>query len=387
MKNPRAPSPPCSRLKGLDLARGLAVVGMVLVNYVYVFSHDLIRTLEEIPSTFGDLSLPAQGVVGFVLMGLAGRSAAVFLVLFGMGMSLQTRKEGRSPELVSRYLLLIFVGLAFIPVWEADILHFIGLYGLLALPLARLRTRWLLVLTLGLLAGAELLRLIFDYQSGWQPGGIGSHYVDMWSLTGQIRQLFFNGYHPVFPWLGFAIFGLVLGRLDLHNPSILKKLTLAGITAAIAGFLVQSQGVPAGFFPADTLFILLGMANATWVVALCLLACQKGELPVRNNRLNLVLRRQGRLALTHYPGHIWLGIIPLLVLRNERMDLAFEWSFGLALLYLLISGGAGYFWLESHGQGPLEKALRQSAAGLSSRWYRRNALTEDSGKGSSPPFS
>ena len=80
MSAPRTPAP-AIRLTGLDLARGLAVVGMVLVNYMYVFSHDLISAIGKEPSSFNALSVFAQAVAGLVLVGFAGRAAAVFLVL------------------------------------------------------------------------------------------------------------------------------------------------------------------------------------------------------------------------------------------------------------------------------------------------------------------
>ena len=33
--------------------------------------------------------------------------------------------------------------------------------------------------------------------------------------AGFARNLFFNGWHPVLPWLSFLLFGMVLGRLEL----------------------------------------------------------------------------------------------------------------------------------------------------------------------------
>jgi len=213
-----------------------------------------------------------------------------------------------------------------------------------------------------LVFGSEIWRLAFDYQNGWQVGAVGSHYEDLWSLRGQFRQLFFNGYHPVFPWLSFVVFGLCLGRLDLQIRSILQRMFLAGAVAAVAGFVAFALGVPANFFPADTLFILLGLANATWVIAMCLLICLGINLPEDGNVINRIIRSMGRLALSHYPGHVWLGIIPVLLVRNDRTDMSFEGSFGFALIYLLITGIAGYFWLKHNSQGPLEKLLRQLAS-------------------------
>ncbi len=353
-----------SRLTGLDLARGLAVIGMVLVNFVYVLSHDLVGIIEQDPTAIEALSPLALGIGATVLIGLAGRAAAVFLVLFGVGISLQTRRidfennPGWAWPLIRRYLLLMVGGMVFIPLWEADILHYIGLYGLLVLPLIRMRTRWLLLIASVLILGAETGRLIFQYPAGWQAGAIGSHYEDMWSFSGQLRQLFFNGYHPVFPWLSFVISGLCLGRLNLRSKAVLRWLILGGSAAAAAGFIAMALGVPAGFFPADTLFILLGISNAIWIIGLCLWVCVEIDLPSQGNLFNRMTRNMGRLALSHYPGHVWLGIFPVLALRHEMMDLSFESSFGIALAYLLITGAAGHYWLKSHQQGPLEKLLR-----------------------------
>ncbi len=262
------------------------------------------------------------------------------------------------PSIYSRYALLVLGGLAFIPFWEADILHYIGLYGLLILPLVKLRTRYLLAIAAGLLAGAEIWQIPFEYNTGWQVNAIGSHYSDMWTLKGQIRQLFFNGYHPVFPWLSFVILGLCLGRLQLQKNTTLKRMLIAGLVGAVLGFSLMALGVPAGFFPADTLFILLGVANATWLVGLCLLVSNNMQSSTQGNLLTRIIRSMGRLALSHYPGHVWIGIIPVVMLRHEKMDMSFESSFGLAVVYLFATGIIGHYWLKSHPQGPLEKLLR-----------------------------
>jgi len=156
--------------------------------------------------------------------------------------------------------------------------------------------------------------------------------------------------------------------LDLQDRGIIRKLILAGLVAAVIGFTAMALGATARFFPADTLFILLGMANATWIIATCLLVCREIEIPTQGSFINRVIRSMGRLALSHYPGHVWLGIIPVLWLRNDNMDMSFEASFVASLVYVLITGIVGYFWLKNHAQGPLEKSLRV----LSLKLVRRN---------------
>lgn len=52
-----------------------------------------------------------------------------------------------------------------------------------------------------------------------------------WTWKGFISNLFFNGYHPIFPWVAFLLFGMWLGRVDLQNPRIQQKfMTVSLIT-------------------------------------------------------------------------------------------------------------------------------------------------------------
>jgi uncharacterized membrane protein YeiB len=319
--------------------------------------------IEQNSAALQEYSPFGMAVVLVVLVGLAGRAAAVFLVLFGIGIMLQAKRARLKaasnwpiPQ-IRRYGLLIVGGLAFVPLWEADILHYIGVFGLLSLIAVRLNTRWLIIGGIAVLVLAELLRVRFDYANGWAIGAVGAGYQDMWSLGGQFRQIFFNGYHPVFPWLAFVIYGISIGRLDLRNTTTLRRLIIGGLSASVVGFSAQALGVEADFFPAHTLFILLGMANATWVIAVCLSVCNTDQ----PSRLRGIIQDMGRLALTHYPGHVILGIVPLVVVTQERMDMSFESSFACSVIYLVVTAILGQLWLRRHAQGPLEWVLRVMA--------------------------
>jgi hypothetical protein len=113
---------PAQRQFGYDIARAMAVFGMVVVNFTVVMSGD------------------GQGAGWLVrLVGLLeGRAAATFVVLAGVGMSLLTRRarqasDGRAlavkrKALLKRAVFLFCFGLAYAPLWPADILHFYGIY-------------------------------------------------------------------------------------------------------------------------------------------------------------------------------------------------------------------------------------------------------------------
>ena len=55
--------------------------------------------------------------------------------------------------------------------------------------------------------------LLLDYNQGWNWESLT--YSDFWTPAGFVRNLFFNGWHPVFPWVGFLFYGIMLSRMSL----------------------------------------------------------------------------------------------------------------------------------------------------------------------------
>ena len=80
-------------------------------------------------------------------------------------------------------------------------------------------------------AGFVIMLIFLDYEKGWNWETL--EYAGFWTADGMIRHLFFNGFHPVFPWTAFLLAGLWLGRQDLSNPTLRKRILLisAGVVA------------------------------------------------------------------------------------------------------------------------------------------------------------
>ena len=124
-----------SRIEGYDVARSLAIFGMVVVNF---------------KTTMGAERLGPEGLIR-VLNLLDGRAAALFVVLAGVGISLLSRTArqtndhlllGQHRRLLLKCALILFgVGLAYWPVWPADILHFYGAYIVVAVLFLTIATR------------------------------------------------------------------------------------------------------------------------------------------------------------------------------------------------------------------------------------------------------
>ena len=219
------------RIIGYDLARALAVFGMVVVNFKIVMGAE-----KSGPDWLGNM-------VGL----LEGRAAATFVVLAGVGLSLLSRK-GRvlgdhdllvqdHRTLLKRALFLFVIGLLYTPIWPADILHFYGIYialaaFLLAAPTSRL---WAFAGSLVLAFGVMLFAL--DYEKGWDWSTLS--YDGLWTPAGMVRHLFFNGFHPVVPWLAFVLVGMVLGRQHMSAPVMRRRVFAWGAGLAIAAELVS----------------------------------------------------------------------------------------------------------------------------------------------------
>ncbi|MDZ7868364.1 MAG: heparan-alpha-glucosaminide N-acetyltransferase domain-containing protein [Rheinheimera sp.] len=207
------------RIEGFDLARAIAMLVMVLVNF-------------KVAMLSG-----AVADNGFGLDLLDGRAAAVFVTLAGIGLSLlssKTRLSGSAErqqqvrrQVLRRAAFLFIVGLGFVTVWPADILHY---YGVM-LALASLMLFWRGSLLLGLalvvvLAFPFSLWLGVDYNAGWHWPSLT--YPEFWSWAGFSRNLWLNGFHPLLPWFSFLLLGLWLGRLNWQHKAVQWRLLLAG---------------------------------------------------------------------------------------------------------------------------------------------------------------
>lgn len=354
------------RISGLDLARALALFGMIMVNFKTVMGAD-----------FG-----TEWMLQFVGL-LEGRAAATFVVLAGIGIALSTasarlhndvvKLQQKRISLLKRALLLIVVGLAYTPLWPADILHFYGFYMVVALFLLTVSNRTLWTVMALLIVGFVLMLFGLDYDRGWDWKNL--EYTDLWTLEGMVRHIFFNGFHPVFPWAAFLIFGLWLGRLDLGDSGVQKRLSImaAAVLIIVEGvsFLIIQDTLATGsaedVMIAKELFgtspippvpqYLLSAASAS--VLVILLSIRIGQ---RFSETVFVrsLTQAGQMTLTWYVGHVVLGmgILEMMgLLYHQSIDLALS----SALLFCLFTIVMSRVWLKKRDKGPLEWMFRKIA--------------------------
>ena len=123
--------PAAKRLLVLDVLRGWAVFGMVVVNVGYFSRLGL------------GGSTGADGVAaGFVQLLASGKFWTLFSVLFGIGFAMQldratVRGAGFATHWIRRVVVLLAIGLAHTLLHPLEILHRYAVLGLLLLPLRR----------------------------------------------------------------------------------------------------------------------------------------------------------------------------------------------------------------------------------------------------------
>jgi uncharacterized membrane protein YeiB len=371
-----------ARLVGIDLARGLAVLGM----YAAHFGPD--------PAIGGPL--------GFVMEWARGRSATLFALLAGFSLVLitgrprpRTGRAGRQAvgRIVIRSLVLIPLGFALTALGtDVDvILAFYGTLFLAVLPLYRLRARALAVIaTAGALITPQVLYVIRQsiYNGRWADTVIAYDPVARLSGTDGLVELLFTGEYPVLTWAPFLIAGMVVARLDLTRARVRARLALAGGALAVLGYggswlalsLVPGahstiagatdgdsgasawwsdtvgyliDGAPAAWLlvgvpHSQTTFSILGNTGVAFAVIAACVAATEG-LP-RLTRLATPVSAVGMIGLTAYVLHV-LAIAAV----------GMEEKTGPALLALICAITAAMvvavFWTRRFRRGPLEYLL------------------------------
>jgi uncharacterized protein len=156
------PVRPSERIAELDILRGFALLGIVVLH-TQVFSTPLsLRGSSAVDLYSGGLNKAVMWILnGF----LAGKFLAMFSFLFGVGFAIQMeRATARGAPFVWIYVrrtvtLLAFGVVHVVFLWTGDILHVYAGLGLALILVRKLRDRWLwgLVVCCALLAPGRML--------------------------------------------------------------------------------------------------------------------------------------------------------------------------------------------------------------------------------------
>ncbi len=339
------------RLIGLDIARYLAFVGMVLVNFDIVMSYGV----ENNGGFFNEFIGQIQG-----------RASATFIVLAGIGLGLSSFKGEiqRVKIIMKRSIFLLILGLLNMSIFEGDILHYYAFYFLFGVFLLPFSNR-VLISIIGLLNIVFFgMLLSIDYESGWNFEELT--YSGFWTIDGFIRNLFFNGFHPVFPWLGFFLLGILLSRALLKKRQVQIKMISWGLVAIVfseimsfifSGYLIPADSelqflVMTDSMPPMPLYFLEASGSAFLIIGLCLLLSEK----FRESNIYSLIAPAGTQTLTLYIFHIiiGLGFINAIGFTGSQIS-----SHVAAIIFCILGTIFAFAWSKWFRRGIFESLMRK----------------------------
>ena len=351
------------RVDGVDVARGVALLGMAAVHVLPAEDAD------------GSASL-ADSVA-------SGRSAALFAVLAGVGLALAYgRRPGAraSAAVALRAALIGLIGLVLglLDSGVAVILTYYAVFFLLVLPWLRAGPRLLL-------ASAALVAVVVPFLSRLVRNALPERdraspdLADLQDPGQLLSELLLTGYYPAAAWVAYLLAGLAIGRLALRRQRTAVGLLVTGAAAALgahglsalllgplggydrlAGEVRRQDGrtveqvVDAGRFgnvPTDSPWWMAVDARHS-TTPLDLLATAGAAVAVLglalllSSRLLAPLAAVGSMPLTLYSAHV-------LVLATPEADSPTRYY----LLQVVVALVAATLWRRRFGRGPLEAAV------------------------------
>ncbi len=149
------------RILILDVLRGFALFGILLVNFDY-FVHPFQTILFPLPENVMGVE---KAIAWFIKFAAEGKFYTIFSILFAYGFTIiMSRAESRSDKFLSiisrRYLFLFFLGLfhAFL-IWVGDILALYGLLGFILILFRNAKPKTILIWIIIILIVPLLLTL------------------------------------------------------------------------------------------------------------------------------------------------------------------------------------------------------------------------------------
>lgn len=341
-----SPEPSQPRLTGIDAARALAVIGMLMIHVGPRGDASLGERLYNLPH---------------------GRASVLFVFLAGLSAALLFERSG---DWKGTALRLFWVSLVFLPLGLvlqmldhgiAVILHHYAAFYLFAVGLLLVPARLLPWLAGTLTIAGPVLYLVLRRQV---EGLAVRETVDAGAGVGEIIMgLLVSGPYPLLTWAGILAWGLWVGRLDLRAGRTVAALALAGAVLTL-GSLALSHAVlgvadpPIGGLDWRNLLVatphsqmplwLTGAIGSAMLVAALMLAATR---LLRRATLPLVIF--GQMALTFYIAHLIVLHFHADVFRQPDVGMATISAATLTLCGILLA----LSWRQFLPKGPVETVL------------------------------
>ena len=356
-----APTGAGERITTLDAIRGVAVLGILLMNAISF-------GLE--PAAYWNIG--AGGIDTWLdwVIGGAGeifvdqKFMGLFSMLFGAGIVLffeRAREKGRRAGWLSfwRNALLLGIGLLHIALWDGDVLILYAICSVFLIALHRLDARALFAIGGLAILGAVALAIAAqptihtsgsDLDGFWQPGSLSGP-VLAWFLADSFLRA-----------LGMMLIGVGLYRTGVitgaRSPEFYRRVAVwglgIGLPLSIGGFAWMAA---TDFSPDVAIVGAVPNTLATLPLALAYLSL----VALWNLRGETALHRRihavGRMALTNYLTQTIIGVIVLRTLF-EPADLNRSWILLFIVAVWVVQLAWSRPWLDRFRYGPFEWVWR-----------------------------
>lgn len=402
-----------ARIQTLDVVRGVAVLGILLMN-IWAFAGP--QAYFDYPIALADRAGAPVATWAVVHTLFEGSQRALFSLLFGAGMLLMVTRLALEPGAAvgrtyyRRLFLLMAIGLfdAFVLLWPADILLTYALCGLVLYPLRKLQPAWLVAMALLVFAAnaglrATDLRESRELQAAY-PAALAApegdeqaaEVIKAWErienrarpdingeeLTETLRimssgrlgefyreraksSLILQTVVALNAWLLDALAVMLLGMAALRVGLVKGEVSTTRVLAmTVTGYLV---GLPMALAETQALLAtdfdpLVGeqwlivydirrVAIAAGHLGVVLLVCQSGALPWLRDKVAAV----GRMALSNYLGQSVLGGLIFYSVGLGLFGRYTGWQlYVFVALIWTVQVAASNWWLARYRFGPAE---------------------------------
>ncbi len=375
-----------SRIEIIDVLRGFALLGIILVHFTEQYYAGQPPKIHE---NFGAHNLADNIVSAIIGIFISGKFYMIFSFLFGMSFFLQLDKSDGSLKFSLRFawrlIVLFLIGLIHHLHYRGDILTIYALLGFGLLICYKLPDKILLIVALLLIVdmpaiATRTVEVIFPtsmsspFLSSDQKA-LETYYntlksgtyleilcANFYEFKGKFDMQIVSG--RLYITLGLFLLGLYAGRKKVfENPAYFKKLIryglwtllgcliVAGLLAAIIFLAKIEMTQPLQFLIGGTVYDIFNAALAAIYVGIVVTLFQKAKW--KNRLMNLY--ELGRMGLTTY---LMQTLIGTTLLFSFGFDLLGEYGASVwAVLSLIVFALQILFskwWLSRFQYGPVE---------------------------------
>jgi len=324
-----------SRLLNIDIIRGIALLGILLMN-IQAFSMNF--SAYSNPTSFGDLTGINFYVYYLSHLFADQKFMTIFSILFGVGIVLMAdniEKKGGNPTKVHykrMFILAVFGMLHAYLLWFGDILFPYALAGMIAYTARKKSVRFLLITAFLSIGFCSLVMYLISFAIPMMEEADLQNMLAMWAPTqemidkdilvnqaswlGQMEHRNFmaskmqtNVLFYLFRIVGLMMIGMAFFKLDFFGKRFSNKsLTISAVVTLALGLLLIINGNQANFdsgWQVDSM--MAGIQPNYWgsilmaysYMSLLVVFCRSSALM----KLKSLLANVGKMALTNYLSH------------------------------------------------------------------------------------